>query len=97
MSQAILVVGQTYTVTCETGLAGLSGYTCTIKYRRPDGVTGTLTPTVSGTTLIGTVTTTINPVTGKAGKWSFYPNVVSGSVVYKGATANVIVSEEFQD
>mgnify|MGYP003522052354 CR=1 FL=1 len=96
MSQSIIVVGQSFDVTCETGLAGLGGYTCTIKYKRPDGVTGSLTPTVTGTTLIGTITPTENPVTGTPGKWSFYPNIINGSTVYKGATDHVIVSKEYQ-
>lgn len=95
--QSEIVVGQTFTVTCETGLDGLSGYTCTVKYKRPDGVTGTLTPSVSGTTLIATITPTENPITGRPGKWYFYPNAVSGSVVIKGKTDHVIVSKEFQE
>jgi hypothetical protein len=97
MSQDIIVLGQTFSVTCETELAGLDGYTCTIRYKRPDGVTGSLTPTVTGTTLIGTITPTENPVTGRAGKWSFYPNIISGAIVYKGATDHVIVSKEYQE
>jgi hypothetical protein len=97
MTQSVIVMGQTFTVTCETGLASLGSYTCTIKYRRPDGVTGSLTPTVTGTTLIGTITPTENPVTGRAGKWSFYPNIISGAIVYKGATDHVIVSKEYQE
>lgn len=96
MTQAVIVVGQTFTVTCETGLASLGSYTNTIKYKRPDGKQGTLTPTVSGTTLIGTITPTENPVTGKPGTWYFYTNSVSGSIVFKGQTDHVLVSEEFQ-
>lgn len=97
MEQDVIVVGQDFEVRCETELAGLGSYTNTIKYKRPDGVTGSLDATVSGTVLIAQVTSTINPVTGQPGKWSFYPNIISGSITYKGKTDHVIVSKEFQE
>lgn len=96
--QSVISVGQTFTVTCETLLSGLGGYTCVIQYKRPDGTTGEISgPTVDGTTLIGTITPTLNPLTGRPGKWYFKPRIVNGSITYYGETDHVIVSKEFQE
>lgn len=96
--QDVFTVGQTFTVTCETLLSGLGGYTCTIQYKRPDGVTGDIaSPTVDGTTLIATITPTMNPLTGRPGKWYFKPRIINGSITYYGKTDHVIVSKEFQE
>lgn len=107
MTQAVIVVGQTFTVTCETSLASLGSYSNPrVYYKRPDGYQGYLTPTVSGTTLIATVTPTVNPVNatwrgepiGYPGTWRFYPYVEgSGTIVYRGQTDRVIVSKEYQE
>jgi hypothetical protein len=98
MTQAVIVVGQTFQVTLETSLASLGTYNNPrVYYKKPDGTKGYLTPTISGTTMVATVTPSINPLTGRAGKWSFYPYVEgSGTIVYRGETDHVIVSEEYQ-
>jgi len=98
MTQAVIVVGQSFTVTCETSLTLATYSNPRVYYKRPDGMQGFLTPTVSGTTMVGTITPTLNPLTGKAGVWRFYPYVTgSGTIVYRGETDKVIVSKVFQD
>lgn len=98
MTQSVIVVGQSFTATCETNLPGLSAYSNPrIYYKKPDGTKSYIVPTVVGTTMIATVTPAINPVNGKAGKWTFYPYVEgSGSIIYRGKSDKVIVSEEYQ-
>ena len=98
MTQSIIVVGQTFTATLETSLASLGTYSNPrVYYKKPDGTKSYVTPSISGTTMIATITPTINPVTGKAGKWTFYPYVEgTGTIVYRGASDHIIVSEEYQ-
>lgn len=108
MTQAVIVVGQTFTATCETSLASLGSYANPrLYYERPDGFRSFVEPTIVGTTMVGTITPALNPLTvsgggkwadGYAGTWRFYPYVEgSGTIVYRGKTDKVLVSKQFQD
>jgi len=98
MTQAVIVVGQTFTATLETSLTSLSTYSNPrVYYKTPSGTKSYVTPTIVGTTMVATITPTLNPVTGRAGTWTFYPYVEgSGTIVYRGKSDHVIVSEEYQ-
>lgn len=110
MADEYIKVGQTFTVTLSTSplitLDEYSGHL--IYYKRPDGVTGTITPdSVSATAMIGTVSTTLNPLTvsggpskwanGYAGAWEFYPYCIgSGGAVFRGQEDVLIVHPQWR-
>lgn len=111
MANEWIKVGSTFTVTMDTTplvtLTDYSGHL--IYYRRPDGKTGTIVPdTVGASSLVGTVTITLNPLTnatgpdkwknGYSGTWEFYPYCVgSGAVIYRGQEDFVVVHPEWRN
>lgn len=78
--------GQQFTATCETSLAnlGASYSNHRVYYKKPNGDVAYVTPTVSGTTLIATITLAINSLTDW-GMWEFQPYCEgSGSIPFRG-------------
>ncbi len=110
MSDEWIKVGSTFTVTLDTTplvtLTAYSGHL--VKYKRPDGKTGTLTPdSVSASSVVATITPTINPLTnssgpekwrqGFAGAWEFYAYCVgSGSITFNSKEDIVIVHPQWR-
>jgi len=100
MADEWIKVGQTFTVTLDTTplvtLTSYSGHL--IYYKRPDGKTGTITPDSVGlTSMVGTVSTTLNPLTGTPGVWEFYPYCINGSIILRGKEDFVEVHPQFRN
>ena len=74
-----IFINQKYTLRLDTGKP-LSGATCKIAYRKPDGTTGTWDATGAGTELNHEVTSAENDT---AGTWYFHSYVqFSGETTY---------------
>ncbi len=75
--------GQTLTLSLDTDV-DITGYTGTILYTKPNGVTGSWSGSISGDTVSYTITTTDIDV---AGYWEVQAKAVSGSIEkYGGLT-----------
>lgn len=84
--------GQGYlTITLDTGINISTATTTNIKYKKPDGSSGSFTGSLSGTTKI--TYQCDDSSLDMAGYWDFQSHVVIGGVTAFGNPASVLVEE----
>jgi hypothetical protein len=107
MADEWIKVGSSFTVTMDTrdpvthaSLITLTDYTGHAGYyKRPDGKTGVIQATShTADVIVITIPVSLNPLTGRAGQWEFYPYCLgSGSIAFHGKEDFVVVHPQFRN